>query len=298
MGKNQRGRTPFIVGFLAPAILLYGLLVVWPLIDSFRIMLYNWSGLSNRTTYVGLENVQKLLDDPIFGKALKNNLWMLGVGMLGIFLIGMMVAHAMQGGGRIAGMLRSIVLFPQVISLVAVAIIWKFLYHPRLGLIPPSLESLGAGDWTKTILSNSDTALPAVTAAFLWYALGFYILLFSTGLRGIPEEVVEAAELDGSHGLHRFWKVTWPMLWSVKRTAAIYVVINVMNVFALAYLMTPDGGPDRATEVMLTYLYQKGFKDSEFGYATTLAAANFVVAMALAGVLMFLFRKNPMEARR
>lgn len=295
---KQRGRTTFIVGFLAPALLLYGLFVVWPMADAFRIALYDWSGLSRKTTYVGLENVQRLFKDEVFRKALFNNFWMLAVGMAAIFLIGMMVAHAMKGGGRIAGALRSVVLFPQVISLVAVAIIWKFLYNPSIGLVPPALGAMGADDWRKAILSNSATALPAVMIAFLWYALGFYILLFSTGLRAIPEEVIEAAELDGSHGLHRFWKVTWPMLWSVKRTAAVYVVINVMNVFALCYLMTPDGGPDRATEVMLTYLYQKGFKDSEFGYATALAAANFVVAMLLAGVLMFIFRKNPTEARR
>jgi ABC-type sugar transport system permease subunit len=295
---KQKGRTAFIVSFLAPAVLLYAVFVVWPLIDSFYVALHRWRGVSAKRTFVGIENFQKLFEDDVFWKAIKNNFWMLAVGMLAIFLIGLMVAHAMQGGGRLSKGLRSIVLFPQVISMVAVAIVWKFLYNPSFGLVPPALKSAGAGDWADTLLSKSTTALPAVTVAFLWYAVGFYIMLFATGLRAIPEEVVEAAELDGSHGLHRFWRVTWPMLWSVKRTAAVYVVINVMNVFALAYLMTPDGGPDRATEVMLTYLYQQGFTNYEFGYATTLAVANFVVAMLLAGVLMFVFRRNPMEARR
>ena len=183
-------------------------------------------------------------------------------------------------------------LFPQVISLVAVAILWMFMYNPSYGLVTGALKSLGAGDWAQNILGSPTAALPAVTIAFLWYAVGFYIMLFSTGLRGIPAEIMEAAELDGSHGLHRFKTITWPMLWSVKRTAAIYIVINVMNVFALVFLMT-QGGPDRATEVMLTNLYQQAFVFSEFGYATALAVANFVVAMGLAVILMFVFRKSP-----
>ena len=130
----------------------------------------------------------------------------------------------------------------------------------------------------------------------MWYSLGFYIMLFAAGLRGIPEDVKEAAELDGSTGLHRFWKVTWPMLWSVKRVAVAYVAINVMSIFALVYLMT-QGGPDRRTETLLTYLYQQAFVNSEFGYATAVAVANFVVAMLLALLVLLFYRRNPMEAR-
>lgn len=293
---RQRGRTAFIVSFLAPAVLMYGVFVIWPLLQSFVIALYRWKGLSRHRTFVGLDNFDRLVHDGNFWKALTNNAWMLLVGMVVIFVLGLLVAHAMQGGGRMARTLRSIVLFPQVISLVAVAILWQFMYNPSYGLVTTSLKAAGAGDWAGSILGHPVAALPAVTVAFLWYALGFYIMLFSTGLRGIPEEVVEAAELDGSHGFHRFRTVTWPMLWSVKRTAAIYVVINVMNVFALVWLMT-QGGPNRATEVMLTYLFQQAFVFSDFGYATALAVANFVVAMGLAVVLMIVFRKNPEGAR-
>jgi N-acetylglucosamine transport system permease protein len=115
-------------------------------------------------------------------------------------------------------------------------------------------------------------------------------------LKGIPQEVNEAADLDGAKGMTKFWRVTWPMLWSVKRVAIVYIVINVMNIFALVYLMT-KGQPDRKTEVMLTYLYEQAFTNGQFGYATSLAVANFVVAMGLSLILMFVFRKNPEGAR-
>ena len=293
---QKRGRTTFVVSFLAPAVLLYGAFVVWPLVDSFWISLHRWRGVSAKKTFVGFENYEKLFRDDVFWKALKNNLWLLVFGMIAIFVLGLLLAHAMQGGGRLAKALRSVVLFPQVISLVAVAILWMFMYNPSYGLITSGIKSIAGQKWDGNILGNPTWALPAVGIAFLWYAIGFYIMLFSTGIRGISDEVMEAAELDGSHGFHKFRTVTWPMLWTVKRTAAIYVVINVMNVFALVWLMT-QGGPDRGTEVMLTYLYQQGFTSYQFGYATTLAVANFVIAMVLAAVLMFVFRKNPEGVR-
>ncbi|RYG47597.1 sugar ABC transporter permease, partial [bacterium] len=127
--------------------------------------------------------------------------------------------------------------------------------------------------------------------------VGFYIMLFEAGLKQVPEEVNEAAALDGSLGWHRFRNVTWPLLWSVKRVAVIYLVINSMNVFALVFLMT-RGGPDHASEVMLTHLYEQAFVNSSFGYATAVAIGNSFVVMALTLLILFVFRRNPVEGRR
>jgi N-acetylglucosamine transport system permease protein len=178
-----------------------------------------------------------------------------------------------------------------------VAILWQFLYHPTMGPVTSLMKFVGLGELAEQILGDPKIAMPAVAVSFIWYAVGFYIMLFSAGLQALPAEVIEAAELDGSKGLGRFARITWPMLWSIRRVAVIYIVINVMNVFTLVYLMT-KGGPDRATETMLTYLYQQAFEDSAMGYATALAVANFLVAMALAGVVMLVLRRDPQEARR
>jgi len=210
-------------------------------------------------------------------------------------VLSILIAHGMQANNRAVRTLRGLYLFPQVVSLVIVAIIWQFMYHPSSGLITKGSETLGITAISKP-LADSNQALAAVGIAFVWYALGFYIMLFSAGLKQIPEEVNEAAELDGSGGWHRFWKVTWPMLWSVKRIATIYIVINVLNIFALVWVMT-EGGPNRATETLLTLLYKSAFKESDYGYGTSVAVANFILAMMLAGILMFVFRKNPEERR-
>lgn len=293
---NARGRNLFVVGFLAPAVVLYVGLVLWPLVQALQFSLTRWRGVSAKRTFVGFENFQKLGQDAAFFTALKNNLAFLAFSLVGLFVLGLLIAHALQRQGRGTTLLRSIILFPQVISLVVVGILWMFLYNPSYGLVTQGLKAIGIPGVTEP-LGNRSQALPAVWIAFLWYASGFYAMLFAAGLRNIPEEIGEAAELDGSFGFHRFRTVTWPLLWSVKKVAAVYIVSNVMNVFALVYLMT-QGGPDRATEVLLTYQYEQAFKNSQFGYSTAVAVANFLVAMLLAGCAMLLFRRNPEAARR
>lgn len=287
-----------IASFLAPALAIYSLFVVVPLIQAFVLSLYRWRGVSAHKTYVGAQNFGNLWNDEVFWKALKNNLWLMAACGIVIIALGVLIAHGMNSSGRIVRLLRSIYLFPQVVSLVVVAIIWQFLLNPSFGLVNSGLSALGFHQFdNKGWLGDPATALPGVGIAFVWYAVGFYVMLFAAGLKSIPDEVKEAAELDGSTGLHRFRTVTWPMLWPVKRIAVIYVVITVLNIFALPYLMT-RGGPDRASETMLSYLYQQGFQNSEFGYATALAVANFLVAMILALVILAVYRKDPQEARR
>lgn len=295
-GPRGRARATFIAAFLAPALLLYAGFVIYPLIQALLFSAYRWRGVSARRTFVGLDNFQRLSSDAAFSTSVKNSLTLLFAGGILTLVLALAVAHALRMPGRTATALRAIVLFPQMVSMVVVAVMWQFILNPQ-GLFNSGLRAIGLGALTKTWLGDPEWSLRSVIVAFVWAALGFYVLLFSAGLSGIPSEVNEAAELDGSVGWHRFRAVTWPLLWSVKRVASIYLVINVMNVFALVFLMT-RGGPDRRSEVMLTYLYEQAFTNSQFGYATAVAVGNFVVILALTLVLLIAFRKDPAEGRR
>jgi N-acetylglucosamine transport system permease protein len=289
---TPKGRGWFIAAFLGPATLIYGLFVVYPLLEAFGFSLYRWRGVSQRRTFLGARNFTKLAGDDAFHKALHNNLVLLLVGGVATISLAVALAHGLQGSGKVARTLRGIILFPQIISLVVVAVLWMFLFNPGFGLLTSGLKAIGLGGWVHTWIGEPQTALGSVGVAFVWYAVGFYTMLFAAGLRALPAEVQEAAALDGAIGIRRFWNVTWPMLWSVKRVAIIHFTISVMNVFALVYLMT-RGGPDRATETLLTYLYESAFTHSEFGYATAIAVVNFVLVMALAGGIMFWLRRDP-----
>jgi N-acetylglucosamine transport system permease protein len=289
-------RARFIAAFLAPAVAIYALFVILPLLQAFQMSLYRWRGVSARREFTGLENFARLVQDDVFLRAVKNNLWLFIVGGLVIVALGVLLAHGVQGSGRLARAIRSVYLFPQVISLVVVAIIWMFVFNPSTGLVDGIAQAVGLGASSKAWLGDPATALPAVGLAFVWWAIGFYIMLFAAGIEGIPQEVKEASRLDGASGAKQFLAITWPMLWPIKRVAITYIAINVVNVFVLVHLMT-QGGPDRSTEVMLTYLYEQAFKNNQFGYATALAVANFALAMALGGAVMLWFRRNPMEAK-
>jgi N-acetylglucosamine transport system permease protein len=293
---RRPGERLFIAGFLAPAVLLYAAFVVWPLLQAFQFSLYRWRGVSDQRTFVGLKNFTDLAADLVFRKAVFNNLEMLVVAGIAVIVLAVAIAHALQGSGRLAKLTRGVVLFPQVISLVVVAVLWQNILDPQLGLVNGGLKALGLDRFSRTWLGDPKTAFGSVGVAFVWYALGFYVMLFAAGLKAIPADVIEASELDGATGFRRFRAITWPMLWSIKRVAVVYLTISVMNVFALVFLMT-KGGPDRASEVMLTYLYENAFTDYQFGYATAIAVANFAVVMILSVVILMAYRRNPEVSR-
>jgi len=297
---KNRGRTAFIVTYLAPAVLLYGVFVILPVLQAVGYSLFKWSGLSSKKTYVGFDNFKQLFHDDVFWQALLHNAWIFLFGGSAILIVAIAVAHGMQGESRATKALRSVYLFPNIMSLVVVAILWEFVYDPHIGLLTSVMKLFGGGATHRSgaagidtsILGSPTQALPAVIVTFVWFAVGFYIMLFSAGIRQIPQEVAEASKLDGAEGLFRFRKITLPLLWSVGRIAVIYLVINTLNVFALVFLMT-QGGPDRKTEVMLTYLYEQAFVNSDYGAATALAIANFVIVMAVSGIVLRLTRKDP-----
>ncbi|GIV20776.1 MAG: sugar ABC transporter permease [Armatimonadota bacterium] len=293
---TSQARSAFMAGFLLPATVLYALFVVMPVVQAFAFSLYRWRGISANRTFVGLENFRQLFADPIVWLAIRHNLLLFVGTSVVILAMAIALAHAIGHETGTARFLRAVYLFPQVISLVVVAILWMFILNPSFGILNATLKAAGLERWAIAWLGERSTALASIGVAHVWHALGFYIMLFAAALRTIPPDVMEAATLDGAMGLTRLRYVTLPMLWAVLRIALVYMAIGTMNIFSLVFLMT-QGGPDRATEVMLTYLYEQAFKHSEFGYATALAVVNFVLVMALSGAILALFRHNPQEGR-
>lgn len=293
---QRRGRASFIFTFLAPAVVIYGLLVVIPLLQAFQFSTYSWSGLSSSVKFVGLENYRRLIADPHYFGALKNNLWLMLFAGVPIVATSVAIAHGLKGADGMTRFLRSVFLIPHILSMVIVAILWQFLLNPSFGLVDKALRALHMPTPASGWLGDSSWAIWGLWLAFIWYGLGFYVMLFAAGVRGIPAEIEEAAVLDGANGWQKFWQVTWPMLWSIKRVVVVYVVINCMNIFALVQLMT-EGGPDRATDMLVRNMYEQAFLNSKMGYATAMGVANLAVALGLAAIVMAFFRRNPEASR-
>jgi N-acetylglucosamine transport system permease protein len=291
--RTDWGTAGFVATLLAPGLLLYGLLVLWPMAQSFWVALHRWRGVSGNMSFIGLENFAQLMQDADFRAALNHNLLFFVMVGVSVLTLSLFFANALAARLRGVELFRALFLFPNVVSIVAVSTLWMFIYNPNWGLLNASLRLVGLigpkPSDSVTWLAGP-TALPAVAATYVWYVLGFYILLFRAGIQNISADVNEAAVIDGATNSQRFWFVTFPLLNDILRLAVIYLIINSMNVFALVWIMAPPDSTAHATEVGLTYLYRWGFQQYNFGYSTAIGAVNFLIVMAVTTLLQRVWR--------
>jgi N-acetylglucosamine transport system permease protein len=283
-----------IIPFLFPAILLYIVFVIYPYGRSMYISLTNWRGLTPNPQYIGLKNFEKLLHDRYFWNALENNLtYLIFIPAITIIIALYLAFLLTHGKARFSRFYRITFFFPQVMSLVAIGVLWSFIYHPTIGILSAITKFFGAKEpiaW----LGNPDYALAAVGAVVVWQAVGFYMVLFIAGMDSIPVSFYEAAVIDGANRWHLFWKITLPLLWDTIRTAMVFLAIGAIDMFAITQTMT-EGGPNRSTEVLAYYVYERAFLASRFGYATAVAMAMFVLAFVLSILTMTVTRRESLE---
>ncbi len=272
---------PTIALFLAPAVILYAAFFVTPMAQAFYYSLFRWRGLSQNKVFVGLGNFHDLFQDPVFWMALKNNLTFLASYLCISIPLALFFAYMLSRKVRGASTYRAVFLFPDIISIVAVAVLWSFVYNMQFGLLNSFLKAVHLGNYTSGWLGEPKTALPAVIATGIWYQLGFYIVLFLAGIQSIPTSFYEAAAIDGANQWQSFRHVTIPLLWEILKLGIIYVIIQTMNVFGLVWVMT-EGGPSNHTETMLTYLYRKAFYQSQYGYGTAVGVIVFLLVLSIA----------------
>jgi N-acetylglucosamine transport system permease protein len=288
-----RDKYRLIVPFLAPSVLLYVLFVLYPYVQAMYISLTRWRGLSRNLTFIGLENFQRMLNDELFWNALSHNAIYLATLPLITIAFGLFLAFLLTQGVAGAKFYRVTFFFPQVMSVVAIGVLWSFVYHPTMGVLTSLFKLFGVAE-PPVWLGNPDYALGAVGLVVIWQAVGFYMVLFIAGMESIPSTYYEAATIDGATKWHIFWNITLPLLWDTVRTALVFLAIGAVDMFAIVQTMT-QGGPSRSTDVLATYLYERAFLQSEFGYATAIAVSMFLVVLTLSTVLMRVTQRESLE---
>lgn len=294
---RKRDQQLTIIAFLAPAVILYAVFFLFPMAQAFYIALFRWRGLSTNKEFVGLQNFRTLLlEDPIFWKALSHNLVFLGISLPVVLIVGLFVSYALSRKVWGASMYRAVYLFPNMISVVAVAVLWSFVYNMQFGLLNSFLKAIGLERYATGWLGEPSTALPAVVVVSIWYSLGFYIVLFLAGMQSIPTSFYEAAAIDGATHWQSFRHVTIPLLWEILKLGVIYLVIHTLNIFGLVYVITcGQCGPNYHTETMLTYLYRLAFTESNYGYATALGVVAFLLILGFALISLRLMKREAVE---
>lgn len=291
----KREKYAAIAVFLAPAVVLYAGFFVLPMAQAFHVALFQWRGVSMEKQFVGLDNFRKLLtDDPVFRQCLTHNLMFLVVSLVVTIPLALFFASVLAGRLRGAHVYRAMYLFPNVISIVAVAALWSFIYHPTFGILNALLKSAGLERFVTGWLGEPKTALPCIIVTSIWYSLGFYIVLLLAGIQSIPRSFYEAAWIDGAGGWQSFRHVTVPLVWEILKLAVIYLIIHTINIFGLVWVMT-EGGPNFHTETLLTYLYRQAFVQSNFGYATALGVVVFAVIFGISLAASRLMRRETVE---
>lgn len=281
---TRRRRSPFVTAlpYLLPALVLYLYFLVYPMADSVRISFYKWSGFKTEPpVFVGLRNyVRMFTADPVFWTATRNTLLWVVLTLLFPMMIGLLLALGLNRRMVGRNLMRSVIYIPSVFASITVAAMWRWIYNPTLGLVNQTLHQIGLGDWAQTWLGDPRIAIYSVFVASIWQAVGFPLVLFLAGLQSVPQELVEAAKLDGAGTLGVFRNVTMPALKPTTVVVVILTIINSLKVFDLIVGMT-GGGPAQSTQVLALWSYTQSFANHSFGDGGAVATVLLLISLVL-----------------
>jgi len=285
----------FKAGFLAPAVGIFVVFFIYPILQTLHVSLYRWGGLSPDMDWVGLDNFRNLLfHDPIFWKAVSNNLFFLIVFPIITLVLSLFFASVFARRFRGSTLLSSVYFFPALISWVAISILWSFIYHPSIGILNSLLAGIGLEGLARTWLADPAVVLGAVAAPLIWRNVGFYMVMFVAAIRNIPPEYHESALIDGASRWTIFRHITLPLIWEVVSVAVVFMVVNAFLAFDLVWIMT-QGGPSRHSEILTTYFYRKAFIEFQMGYATAMAVLLFIGVLTVSLLLRRFMQRETVE---
>lgn len=270
--------------YVAPALLVMLVVIGWPVVYTVYVSLFNTTARNTRgifpssDAYVGLQNYQDILSSDVFWKITKNTFyWTIG-STIGAFALGFGAALIINREFIGRGIIRAILLIPWVISFVAAAYVWRWLYHSDFGLIGGHLQQWGVIERDLILLDDVDRVLPALIVANIWKEFPFVMIMMLAGLQTVPDQLMRAARVDGANAWNRFWHVTAPHLKGVILITTLLLVVVNLNSFGLVWIMT-GGGPADASELWITEIYSIAFRSVRFGEASAFSVILFLFMM-------------------
>lgn len=280
-GAKHRRELLLVWLFLAPSLAVFVLYRIAPLLWNLVLSLQEFS-LFGASRWIGLAHYRDLWEDETFWTALRNTLWYMASAPVGIVLalaIALMVNTELRG----RNVYRTIVFLSYPLMTVAVGIIWRWMYDEKVGLFNYLLRSAGLIDAPIPFLQSFEWALPSILLANVWQILGFYMIILLAGLQNIPQNLYEAASIDGASGWQQFWRITVPLLRPSIFLAFVIGIMTSFTSFDLVYVMT-QGGPAHSSELLVTYIYKAAFELSKIDYAAALTVVQFVLLVVLTWV--------------
>ena len=282
--KRSQGR--FVFGCVAPAVILVILFMFIPTVNVFRMSLFRMGGITNKKEFVGMQNFKTLLGDRNFLEAMQNSIVIIVmVTICTIFLAVLFAALLSRGNFKGKNIFRVIFYIPNILSIVVIAGIFGAIYDPSNGLLNTFLRAIHLDGLAHQWMGDPKIVLYSVIFALVWQAIGYYMVMYMASMAAIPEDLYEAASLDGSTEIQTFFKVTLPLIWTNIRTTLTFYIISTINLSVLFVQIMINGGPNGKTEVFLNYMYKQAYGAGVYGYGMAIGVVVFIFSFALAAIV-------------
>ena len=277
--KSQRR---FVFACLAPAVILVALFMFWPTVNVFRMSLYRMGGITNRKEFIGLQNFKTLMEDKNFLEAMQNTILIIVMVMIFTIVFAILFAAILQRGKfKGKNFFRVIFYIPNILSIVVIGGIFGAIYDPSNGLLNTFLEAVHLDFLTHKWMGEPKIVIYSIIFALVWQAIGYYMVMYMSGMSAIPEDLYEAASLDGSSEINTFFTVTLPLIWTNIRTTLTFYIISTINLSFLFVQIMTDGGPNGKTEVFLNYMYKQAYGNGAYGYGMAIGVVVFNLSFVL-----------------
>ncbi len=291
-----RDKKAFFV-FLIPGLLFYLLSVFYPITESLRLSFMKWNGITPQQ-FVGLENYTRLFQDPVFYKALINNLIYLVIVVVIQLSIGLLFAVLLTYLKKRANLVKTLYYVPCIVTTVAIGQLFRSIYSTQPeGLLNQILSGIGLESVATSWLTNLNTVLGAVSIPEGWRFIGMYMVIFYAALVSLDESVYEAAKIDGATELQILFKIKIPMIKDILLLTFTMCLTGALRGFDIPYLLT-NGGPGNASELMSTYMYKQAFTNNQYGYGSALAVFIIIESVLIIFILRKIFENYDMKAQK
>jgi multiple sugar transport system permease protein len=254
----------------------YSVFSIGPMIYAFVGSFADWNPIKDTFQFIQFNNYIHLFNNPLFWKSLKNTIYFVAVVVTGRVVLGFLIALGLNSIRKYKSMMRSLYFLPVIMPIVAVALVWKWLYDPNIGFFQMVLSAFGITN--VKFLFDKDLALPSIMLMTIWKDVGYAVIIFLAGLMDVPQSIIEASEIDGANKRQQLWNIIIPTLKPTLIFVIITSIISYFQTFTQIFIMT-KGGPGTSTHVLLYMIYREAFQYYRFGYASAITVCLFIVIM-------------------
>jgi multiple sugar transport system permease protein len=277
--------------FLAPGLILFLVFTVFSVGYAFYLSFHEWNLLEPTKPFVGFDNYQRLIDDTRFHQSIKNTVYFTVGTVPTTVILGLGIALLLNMQIKARGLFRTLFYLPVITPLVIASIVWKWVYNGDYGLLNYYLLKLHVISEPMLWLSDREQAMPAVIIMWVWKTVGFAMVVYLAGLQAIPQDLYDAAKVDGASGWRQLRDITIPLLSATTFFLVIIQLLGSFQAFTQIFVMT-SGGPVRRTTTIMYYIYQYAFRDFQMGYAAAMAFAMFAMMFGFTLIQMRFFRRE------